>query len=90
MTERMKLTEEFILENSHWSPETTNQILENQKIVNKIQKRFEINLAVLMGTCPLDENLEEYQLRYQQVEKEQKLIKNILQDDGKDAQEADE
>ncbi len=59
----------------------SNKEKENQKKVDKITKRIETNKAFLMGKCPLDENLEEYQLRYQQVEKEQTLIKKILQED---------
>lgn len=35
MTERIELTEKYILENSMWPPEITKQILENQKLANR-------------------------------------------------------
>lgn len=37
---RIKLTKEFILENSYWSPEVTQQILQNQKLVELIEKEI--------------------------------------------------
>jgi len=54
----LKLTEEFILENSHWRSEITQQILQNQKL-RELNERQKINTKAVLSDDSL--NKEELQ-----------------------------